>query len=157
MGTCDLYAPRRYDTAGVWSIGPMRLKFITISRRVDVGPFACSQEELEAAQQFAATTLPDIEDVAPHHGLGFAILHDGFEGKWLLIDWWVEGGVAAQVMARSSGGSPTHFERYDSRLLACVWEQRAIEHERKAWIAHMMTAKPDPEAYLTDTLEPGQY
>lgn len=157
MGPCDIYSPRRYDSAEHWTIGSLRLKFITISRRVDAGPAEASDEELAAAQRFAESVLPEIDAMDPHYELGFAILHNGHEGRWLLIDWWVEGGVTAQIMARSTAGSPAHFERYDSRLLACVWEQRAIEHERKAWISNMMIAQPDPEAYLADTIEPGLY
>jgi hypothetical protein len=76
------------------------------------------------------------------------VLHQGETANWLLFDWWIEGGIACQILCRSTLDQPTPFERVSQPYLACVWETVAIAHERDAWVATMMCDRPDPEAYL---------
>ena len=52
----------------------------------------------------------------------------------------------------------TLFESMEQRpLLACVWEQLVMQHERDAWVRHMMKDDQDPSGYLHDRVADGLY
>lgn len=91
------------------------------------------------------------------HGLGFCIAHVGEEAVWLLVDWWISGGIACQRMLSAPLANPTHFTPVSTPALACVWELVITAHERNAWVRHMLTATPAAHAYLEDVLPAGQY
>ena len=89
-------------------------------------------------------------------GLGYVMLHHGEEANWLLFDWWISGGIACQILCRSTHGEPTQFERVFRPFMACVWEAVAIAHERDAWVSTMMRDRPSPEDYLARRIASGE-
>jgi hypothetical protein len=82
-------------------------------------------------------------EAAPNHlGAGFAIVHRGEEAVWLLLHWWLPGGIASHRLWRAELSSPKRFSIVPPGLLACAWELGAIDFERRAWIATAMAGKP---------------
>jgi hypothetical protein len=89
-----------------------------------------------------------------HAGAGFAILHEGQQALWLLLHWWLGGGVATHQMWQAPLGSQEEFQPVEPSVMACVWELGIIEFERKAWMATAMSGKPLSD-YLALTLPRG--
>ena len=87
-------------------------------------------------------------------GLGFVVMHAGEMGTWLLMDWWAHGDILCQRLSLAPAGGA--YEPMDDRpLTACVWELPILMHERDAYVRHMLTARPDADAYLADMRQGG--
>ena len=51
---------------------------------------------------------------------------------------------------------PAHFVPNARILAGCVWELTVLEHERAAWVEHMLVPdEPDLDAYLADGVADG--
>ncbi len=147
MTAPPVYAPRPVRSLPVWTIGPMRVK-----------PYHIGQSEpaetLRESARVEASRI-EVESAAEGgaHDLGFAVLHEGQGGAWLLLDWWAHGDILCQRLSLDGGQG---FEAVDARpLVACVWELPVILHERDAWVRHMMREPSSPEGYLSDRLRAG--
>ncbi|WP_019995989.1 hypothetical protein [Aureimonas ureilytica] len=100
-----------------------------------------------------------LADHSPGEGrLGFAILHRGEEAVWLLLHWWIEGGILAERLWRRplDGGETARFTSVDRPLMACVWELVPIAFERDAYVATLMNGGTQGD-YLARTLAEGWY
>ncbi len=84
-----------------------------------------------------------------HQGAGFAVLHEGDEGRWLLLHWWVSGGIATRRLWRSDLVTDAQFLEADPLLMACVWELGLIDFERRSWMRTAMSGKPVSD-YIED-------
>ncbi len=118
-------------------IGTLPIKFNAIcadgheisDRLFDKARAQCREAEAEIAR-------------SPHRGAGFAILHEGEEGRWLLLHWWLDGGICARKLWQADLTADANFEDAAPHLFACVWELALIEFERRAWIETAMSNKP---------------
>ncbi len=92
------------------------------------------------------------------HPVGFAILHYGSEGDYLLVSQWygadmLKHWVRAAVVDAEGGTSFIPLVQRD--LVACVWELEVIKFERDAWVNTVMAQgrldQAAVDAYLTTT------
>jgi uncharacterized protein involved in tolerance to divalent cations len=130
------YHPRRAIFRELLSAGPVAIKLNAIfaeNRQIDDAVF-------DAAKAKIAQTKAEIERT-PHQGAGFAILHEGEEGRWPMLHWWVAGGIATQKLWRADLAPGALFVDADPLLMACVWELGLIDFERRAWIDTVMSGK----------------
>ncbi|WP_428983052.1 hypothetical protein [Pseudohoeflea coraliihabitans] len=89
-----------------------------------------------------------------HLGAGFAVVHRGEAGLWLLLHLWLAGGIATQTVWRSDLGGTPEFHRADPTLMACVWELAVIDFERRAWMETVMSGA-SLETYMQRRLPRG--
>ncbi|MEU8301864.1 hypothetical protein AB0C04_31825 [Micromonospora sp. NPDC048909] len=110
----------------------------------------------KAAYDVLPTLLPEPDGTPP---AGWVVLHRGADtGAYLLAYSWtwdnaVEVGVAVagQPALDCPDEDPTHFVPLNRPGVGCVWELSVLEHERAAWIRHVLAPeRPDVEAYLVD-------
>lgn len=87
-------------------------------------------------------------------GYGFVILHRGQEAMWLLVDWWQEDILHHQLYAAPLQNQNAFEPAADSTAMACVWEMLVMQHERSAWVKHVMKDPecPDYLAWESDVL-----
>lgn len=87
-------------------------------------------------------------------GLAFLIIHEGSEGVFSILNWWVGGNMLNTRIYLSEYFDPTSFRCIsDLGLAPCVWELEVIDFERKLYIEHIMKAEPkNKAAYISDTL-----
>ncbi len=149
------YKKREFYSLGNWSIGDHTLKAYGISARKDG---KLEQPLIDAGREYAeGLLLAAAEAEGESERLGYSMIHRGTLGAWLLIHWWAHEDICCGRLALAATGT-THFESMDDRpLLACVWEQVVMQHERDAWVRHMLSATPDAPGYLKDTLPHGLY
>ncbi|WP_375261760.1 hypothetical protein [Palleronia sp.] len=142
-----LYAPRPLRHLMMWRIGSIRVKPYHIGHAVPTEPrVSAARLEAERMAEAAATE-------GGSHDLGFAVMHEGDMGTWLLMDWWAHGDILCQRLSLNDGAG---FRAVDDRpLAACVWELPVLAHERNAWVRHMMHAPVSADRYLSDRLPEG--
>lgn len=144
------YKERLFRSHGLIEAGSIRLKAYTIAfeeaAEIDTGPIFD-----HAAAALLESRLPWLR----HRGLGYVLYHAGEDGCWLLTRLWLQGDIVAGLVAADWGRG---FAEVPVPAVECVWEAVVTDHERHAWVAHMMAAKDDPKAaYLSDFLPDGRY
>jgi hypothetical protein len=93
----------------------------------------------------------------------FAIVHRGRGGAaYALAYSWVWDNVIEAHTAAAGvpflgcpDEDPTHFVPLTNQWIGCVWELGPFEHERSAWVQHMLSGDASVTAYLADTCAPG--
>ncbi|MFF5181370.1 hypothetical protein ACFY2Q_25360 [Micromonospora sp. NPDC000316] len=122
------------------------------------------EPEVEKA---AYDLLPALLADAPRDGTpaaGWVVLHRGADtGAYLLAYTWVwdnaleiRVGVAGQPVLDCPDQDPAHFVQLRRPVVGCVWEVAVLEHERAAWVRHMLAPEsPDLPGYLRDTRAEG--
>lgn len=155
------YEPRTIAFQGLYPAVGATLKTYAISR--DGG--APRPSVMAAARRLADAYL--LAPLAPcaaggvdwsactEHGLGSLIVHTGREAAFVLIDCWVGENMLRHHVWAAPLGRPDQFESLaPCDVTMCVWELAVIQHERAAWLRHMLTpgGASDPAAYLADVL-----
>jgi len=138
------YRPRRAWLEGLAEAGPVPAKLNAIcpdGTDIDADTVAGARARIEATDEEIAGTA--------HLGAGFAVLHEGEAGRWLLLHWWLEGGIAARKLWRADLFPGSEFRGVDPLLMACVWELGVIDFERRAWMRTAMSGKPVSD-YIED-------
>lgn len=98
-----------------------------------------------------ATIRAEIPPATDGHRLGFTILHRGEEMMWLLVELW-HADILHLHMFSAPLDDPTAFAKAPPALVGCVWELAVVQHEREAYVAHVLNPPdgPDERAYLED-------
>ncbi|WP_119168820.1 hypothetical protein [Algihabitans albus] len=141
----ERYRPRALSGLGRWDISPLRLKVYGLCAEGQ----ALSDSLLEEARDFTRSEVPPrVEAEGQDNGLGFVIVHPGDLGVSISAHWWIQGSVLCQHIRRRLWGAKAPLDTVRRPVVACVWELAVIDAEQRAWRETMMTARPDPEAYL---------
>ena len=144
------YRPRRVRHVGVRTLDGWRLKVYVI----EAAQASLDDEAAHALVDKVSAELPDLPDGTTGHGLGFVVLHAGEDALWVLVERWVNGDSLVHVLMRGTVGNHATFEDLSGTGLAfCVWEGGVIEFERRAFIDTMMRGSPNPDAYLSMTMD----
>ncbi|MEM8983596.1 MAG: hypothetical protein AAGC71_11255 [Pseudomonadota bacterium] len=153
MSTFSPYRRRRFEQLPAWSIGDTTLKAYAIT----VGEAPLSTALATAAYDYVSNEAETING-ADAHGSGYAMVHHGEQAVWLLAHWWAHVDIAMRLLASApADGLPEFVSRDAERFHACVWEHVVINHERDAWVRHVLTDTPDLDAYRADALPDGWY
>jgi hypothetical protein len=116
---------------------------------------------VDAAYAIAAELLdPPDEEMPP---AGWLVLHEGPVPMYLCVYDWVWGNAlevrsaaAAEPFFGCPDDDPAHFIVNGRILAGCVWELAMLEHERSAWVRHVLApGEPDLKAYLADFMPDG--
>ena len=115
----------------------------------------------DAAEAFVACLLAELDEETPP--AGFTVLHRNAQGAFLDAYSWVWTNV---IECRTSAAcvpfvgcddeDPTRFKVLSRPWIGCVWELAPFEHERSAWVRHILEPDmPDLAGYLADNLPDG--
>ncbi len=151
------YAPRYFGQLGLWTVGRFRLKAYGINHQYQDSADIVPKEITEAARLHADRLQEAAEAQGQHFGLGYVVLHQGTAANWLLINWWIQGGIRCQLLSRAEHDAPIFFSPASGPLIECVWEALVTSHERAAWVRHIMNDVPDEGAYLSDWMQSGWF
>lgn len=91
----------------------------------------------------------------PAQGAGSLIVHRALDATFVLLDWWVGFNMLRHRVWVAPTTAPLALQSIDETGIAmCVWELAVIQHERAAWLRHVLT--PDAagrlDDYLADTI-----
>ncbi|MET9340002.1 hypothetical protein [Nonomuraea sp. NPDC003804] len=126
----------------------------------------CEGHEIEpevekAAYAYVPRLVPPPADDSP---AGWIVLHRGGDsGAYVLVYTWVWDNVieihtacAGQPAVGCPDEDPTNFMTLERPWIGCVWELPPLEHERSAFVRHMLAPEvPDLDGYLADALPAG--
>ncbi|GLW66804.1 hypothetical protein Arub01_50480 [Actinomadura rubrobrunea] len=115
---------------------------------------------VDAALTLAPEVLPApavLRDGAEpdRYGLGFVVVHRAGDFCFALYDWWAGENELRQRLYSSPLDAPRALRPHPTPAVFCVWEGAVVDHERRAWLRHVLTRPeaPDVDAYLRDTFE----
>ncbi|MEN0005695.1 MAG: hypothetical protein AAF798_16215 [Bacteroidota bacterium] len=152
MSTFRAYRDRTIAFQSVETIEDWHIKVYTISYQPTFGATVILAKAKQLLPQWIskaqATTLPA-------HKLGFLIVHEGSDGTWMLFYWWTGGEMLGNQLFFAPTDQPQHIEANPHPFgLVCIWELEIIQHERQAWIRHVLAqaAMPNINDYLQDYL-----
>lgn len=143
------YAERNCSFYKLLALENWRVKVYTLTAR----PAFESEEVLRNVETNLSALLEEASD---HHHSAFVIIHEGTDGVWILLNWWT-----GKEMLRTNTYFTSFQEKDKMTLLpaqgsmACVWELPVINHEKNAWVRHILknAASPDFENYYKDVIE----
>ncbi|OJJ14447.1 hypothetical protein BKI52_42455 [marine bacterium AO1-C] len=148
----ETYQTRKIAFRELLSIDDWQVKSYTITKHASFGA--------ETAYQAAVSQLPQwlkMENSfnAEHQKMAFLIIHEGTEGVFVLINWWVGDNMLNSLIFMAHHEKPAAFEKISGDgLMACVWELEVINYERMSWLTHVLKQPTEPsfENYLKDTI-----
>lgn len=146
QGTTELYRPRSVSDLGFWDVAPLKLKIYGIAAE---GKEVTETMITDARAFVSAEVPPLVAAEGEDNGLGFVIIHPGDLGISVAAHWWIQGSVLCQHIHRRLWGAEKPMDTDARPVIACVWELALINAEQEAWRRTMMTAAPDPSAYLS--------
>ena len=74
------------------------------------------------------------------------ILHEGKEGCFAIINWWIDENMLQQFVYLATNDTPPKFKLYsDKGIITCVWEIAVLWFERNAWVEHVLKQPGNPE------------
>lgn len=137
------------------------LKVYTIT--INEIPIASEVIDAALAVSHAYLTLPRAPQVVGNvnwtaldeYGTGSLVVHRGREAYFAVLDWWTGENMLRHHVWTAPLAPPHTFESLDkSDLAMCVWELAVIQHERSAWLRHVLTpeGRADVAAYEADVL-----
>lgn len=92
----------------------------------------------------------------PTYNVGSLILHEGKEGCFAIICWWIDENMLQLFAYLAKRDKPHVFELIsDKGIISCVWELEVLWFERNAWVEEVMKKNTNPKAienYLTKYL-----
>jgi hypothetical protein len=111
-------------------------------------------ELVAAARRVTTGTLPERPDLDGSFGLGFLIVHDATGSCRALVHWWARPDELHQRVFVTSSDHPRSLALLSIAPIGRIPELLVIEHERQAWLRHMLDCPggPDLDAYLADVL-----
>ena len=117
---------------------------------------ALAQVEQHLAVPRAGRTIAGVDWMRlSESDVGSLIVHTGREAVFILLDLWVDQNMLRHHVWVAPLLTPTAFEPLEGTgITMCVWEMAVLQHERAAWLAHVMkrSAGPDVASYLADVL-----
>lgn len=144
----NLYEKRIIEFKEVIKVYDWKVKIYTITKN-DVF-------QSEIVLESIINQLPQLlRAAANHHEIAFLIVHEGGDGIWSLVNWWTGKEMLRTDTYYSSFEQPDKLvQRPKPGSMACVWELPVINHERNAWVEHILkkAEKPDFDNYLSDGL-----
>lgn len=140
-----------------WREDELAIKAYAIQRNPDPAVPLLPAEVAMAARKTAMSAVQGAASDPRATGLGFCIVHVGEDAVWLLVDWWISGGILCQQMYSALLDQPEQFQPVRGPFIACVWELEVTAHERGAWMRHVLRETPDINAYVADVLPAGSY
>lgn len=146
------YIPRPIRFIELFSIENWIVKIYSISSKNEV----VSAKKIALAKENIPTWLKHSEEnnLQKYH-IATLILHEGKEGCFAIINWWLDDNMLQQYIYLSSNDNPGIYKLYsDSGIITCVWELSVIWFERNAWVNHVLlkNENPDFEGYLNEQL-----
>lgn len=148
MSTFEVYKPRKVEFEQLLKVGDWRVKVYTITNR---GAFK-SRKVLENALANLPKWLARSKKFGfPTYGAAFLIVHEGRDGVWSLINWWIGGEMLRSLTFYTTDDDPNEFKITPKEGgMACVWEMAVISYERAMWVEYILRRadNPDFEGYL---------
>jgi hypothetical protein len=133
------YRPRTVTQYGVEVVNGWPTKFYGLAVEGEPGV-----ELLDAARAAAVASLP----AAAGGGAAFVIAHRARPACFVLVYWWATAVDLCLAYFRSPLDRPDELSPMPQYSTGCVWELALTNHERAAWVEHVLGGERSLDAYL---------
>jgi hypothetical protein len=152
MNISTAYKTRPIRFLEIYTLQDWKIKMYSISVRHTL----VDAQNIENAKQLLHVWLQDSE-IYPleTYKIATLILHEGKEGCFAIINWWISENMLQQFVYLAKNEQPAEFKLYSNNgIFTCVWEMEVLWFEKNAWVKNilMKADKPDVEAYLDEHL-----
>ena len=139
----EFYKPRKVDFHQLAEVNGWRVKVYTITHKVSF----TSNEALEHAISNLPHWLEKSKEMSlPTYNSAFLIVHEGRDGIWTLINWWIGGEMLQSRTYFTNFSQPDQFTRtLKEGFMACVWELAVISFERAMWVEYILKKADQPD------------
>jgi len=147
-----------FDDKRLTTLDPVTIRGYEMKRyHIDQTAQPLTPDVVAAAYAAIERLLPAIDEGTPP--AGWIVVHRGAgTGAYALAYTWVWDNVielhsaaAGQPVIGCADEDPTNFVELHKPWIGCVWELAVLEHERAAWVRHVLDEdEPDIEGYLKD-------
>jgi hypothetical protein len=143
MNNFTEYRPRLVEMNQLAKVGLWNVKVYTITNRA---AFA-SQQVLENAVRNLPQWLERSRELElPTYDQAFLIVHEGRDGVWTLINWWIGGEMLQSKTHFTDFDKPDEFQEIpDDGFMACVWELAVVSFERAMWVECVLKNSANPD------------
>lgn len=146
------YQPRKISFEKLIILNQWYIKVYTITCKQTFQSHEALNSSIESLNEWTETS--SVSGL-PVYKIGFLIVHEAREGCCIIFNWWTGGEMLESKVFFSTYQNPRLIKKSTHPgHLVCVWELEIIEHEKNAWIKHILSISklPRPDAYLKDTL-----
>ncbi|MFI6519307.1 hypothetical protein ACIBF1_27390 [Spirillospora sp. NPDC050679] len=150
------HRPRPIRFLGLRETAGWTLKVYGIASEGERPPAEAVEAALKLAPQaFPSPAATDGGGGPDRYGLGFVVVHRGGDYCFALYDWWAGENELHQRLYSAPLDDPGAFAPHPHPAVFCVWEGAVHDHERRAWLRHVLARPegPDVAGYLADRLE----
>lgn len=151
MRLSEPYRPRAIRFLDRWNVGGFRVKVYGIAYQGDSPEAGLC----EAAQRVTAQCLAENAISTVHYGVGFVGIHEGRDGNFVFVDWWVNENELHHHVYMSKKEDPLRLEdKTAAGIVACVWDLYVMSFERNAWVECVLKRfqKPGIDEYLSTAI-----
>jgi hypothetical protein len=148
MSISTAYNTRPIRFLEIYQWNDWKIKMYSISVRHTL----VDAQNIETAKQLLTVWLEDSKLYPLEiYKVATLILHEGKEGCFAIINWWIDENMLQQFVYLATNEHPTEFTLYSNNgIFTCVWEMTVLWFERNAWVEHVLKKadNPDFEGYL---------
>jgi hypothetical protein len=149
----QMYQPRKVELHELLTLNDWRIKVYTITHRASfASPHILANAIAQLPQWLANANVLKF----PTYNIAFIIVHEGRDGVWTLVNWWLGGEMLQSFTYFTDYETPHEFTPLPRKgFMACVWELAVISFERAMWIEHILkkAKQPDFTAYCQQYLQ----
>jgi hypothetical protein len=148
MSAFKEYRPRKIEFNQLATTGGWSVKVYTITHR---STFEATEPLKNAVRNLPEWLRKSSQLQLPTYGAAFLIVHEGRDGVWTLINWWIGGEMLQSITFFTDYKQPDEFKAVPKEgFMSCVWELAVTSFERAMWVECVLkkAAKPDIEGYL---------
>lgn len=143
MNSFAVYKPRKVEFYRLEETNDWNIKVYTITCR--------NAFESKGVLENVIENLPILLERSKLLGFetykaAFLIVHEGRDGIWSLLNWWIGGEMLQSTTFYTDFNKPSKIQtRPKEGFMACVWEMAVISFERKMWIEHILKKAKNPD------------
>lgn len=123
-----------------------KIKLYSISVKSEkVSDFFVKQAKKQLSEWLAQSTY--YADLATYN-IATLILHEGKEGCFAIINWWIDENMLQQFVYLASKENSDEFVLFsDKGIITCTWEMAVLWFERNAWVEKVLKQPNNPNAF----------
>lgn len=146
------YQARKTEFSRLITINGWNVKVYTITARDSFESKTILEKAIDRLPEWLAKSK---KLQFPTYRAAFLIVHEGRDGVWSLINWWIGGEMLQTMTFLTNWAMPNEFISVPKEgAMVCVWEMAVIGFERDKWIEHILkkAGNPDFETYFNQGL-----
>jgi hypothetical protein len=143
MDSFTQYKPRKVEFNQLLTLDGWQVKVYTITHRA---AFASDTILTNAVASLPQWLEQSTALGLPTYNTAFLIVHEGRDGVWSLISWWIGGEMLQSLTYFTRFDQPHEFVRLPQEgFMACVWEMAVMSFERAMWIEYVLKKAEEPD------------